>query len=75
MPVYVGFLSIRVRFPPLISQPISHPNWKFRRLSSIDHERFVSMRIPSSVAATIDSSESVPGSSPTFVIRTIGIRL
>jgi hypothetical protein len=58
----------------LISQPISQPNWKFSRRSSIDHERFVSMRIPSSVAATMPSSGSVPGTSPTFVIRTIGIR-
>src|SRR4029079_6993963 len=43
MPVYVGVRSTRVRLPPLIPQPISQPNWKFRRLSSIDHERFVSM--------------------------------
>ena len=47
--------------PPLISQPISQPNWKFSRLSSIDHERFVSMRIPSSVAAIIDVERVRPG--------------
>ena len=43
MPVYVGLRSIRPRFPFLISQPISQPNWKLSRLSSIDHDRFVSM--------------------------------
>ena len=75
LPVYVGFFSSRPSFPPVISQPISQPNWKFRRLSSIDHDRFVSIRMPWSVAAIIEAIESVPGSRPTFVIRTIGIRL
>src|ERR1041384_3670406 len=28
MPEYEGFLNIRPSLPPLISQPISQPNWK-----------------------------------------------
>src|SRR6476660_10311358 len=28
IPEYDGFFTIRTRFPPLISHPISHPNWK-----------------------------------------------
>ena len=68
------FAEHRPRLPFLISQPISQPNWKFHRLSSIDQERLVSIRIPSSVAAIISSSELSPGS-PTFVMRTIGRRL
>jgi hypothetical protein len=31
IPEYEGFLSIRVRLPCLISQPISQPNWKLKR--------------------------------------------
>src|SRR5215467_10110167 len=46
IPEYEGFFSVRKRLPFLISHPISQPNWKLYRLSSIDHERFVSIRIP-----------------------------
>src|SRR5215467_6398966 len=28
IPEYDGFLNMRPSLPPLISQPISHPNWK-----------------------------------------------
>ena len=38
-----GSSAAGVFLPPLISQPTSHPNWKLSRLSSIDHDRFVSM--------------------------------
>src|SRR5690348_8008220 len=41
IPEYEGFFSIRTRLPFLISQPISVPNWKLYRLSSIDQDRFV----------------------------------
>src|ERR1051325_2208490 len=41
IPEYEGFFTIRTRFPFLISHPISQPNWKLYRLSSIDHDRFV----------------------------------
>ncbi len=61
--------------PFLISQAISQPNWKLSRLSSIDHERLVDMRIPSRVSAMISSSDPSPGTRPTLVIRTIGSRL
>jgi hypothetical protein len=44
------------------------------RRSSIDHERFISISTPSSVSAMISSNVCGPGSSPTFVIRTIGSR-
>jgi len=74
MPVYEGFLSIRPRRPFLTSQPISQPNWKFSRRSSIDQERLCSMRTPSPVAAIISSSVCGPGSRPTLVMRTIGSR-
>ena len=74
IPVYVGLRSIRPSLPLRISQPTSQPNWKFSRLSSIDHDRLRSMRMPSSVAAIISSRLCGPGSSPTLVIRTIGSR-
>src|SRR5207247_3009516 len=41
-PVYVASRSIRPRLPCLISQATCVPNWKFRRLSSIDQDLFVS---------------------------------
>jgi hypothetical protein len=65
---------MRPSLPSLTSQPTSQPNWKLSRLSSIDQERLLSTNRPSSVAAIISSSVCGPGSSPTFVIRTIGIR-
>ena len=34
---------MRTRLPLRISQPISQPNWKLYRLSSIDQLRLVSM--------------------------------
>jgi len=58
----------------LISQPISQPNWKLSRRSSIDQDRLLSIMIPSSVAAMISSRVCGPGISPTLVIRTIGSR-
>jgi hypothetical protein len=72
--VYVGLRSIRPSLPFLISYPISQPNWKLSRRSSIDQDRLMSMNTPSSVAAMISSRVCGPGSSPTFVIRTIGSR-
>ena len=41
MPVYVAFLIRSPSLPFLISRPTSVPNWKLRRLSSMDQERFV----------------------------------
>jgi len=44
------------------------PNWKCRRRSSIDQERFVSMYRPSSLSATRWASEPAStGSIDTFV--------
>src|SRR5438876_5166347 len=28
IPEYDGFFTMRTRLPPLISHPVSHPNWK-----------------------------------------------
>ena len=64
IPVYVGLRSIRPSRPFLISQPISQPNWKLSRLSSIDQDRLMSMKMPSSVAAMISSRVCGPGSRP-----------
>ena len=36
-----------------ISHAISHPNWKFTRLSSMDHDWFVAMKMPSFVSPMI----------------------
>src|SRR5713226_703706 len=40
----------------------------------MDHDRFVSIKIPSSVSASKSSNDHVPGSKLTFVIRIIGNR-
>src|SRR5579872_967321 len=76
IPEYDGFFTILTRFPFLISQPISHPNWKLYRLSSIDHERLVCIRMPWSVDATNCSRLSgfAPGKMLIFVMRIIGSR-
>ena len=61
--------------PPLISYATSVANWKFRRRSSIDQERFDERYSPSSVSATM-SSRLIPGRGRRLmlVIRMSGIR-
>ncbi len=51
---------------------ISHPNWKLMRLSSIDHEVFVDMKMPSSVSPMISASVPSRGSIEMFVMRISG---
>src|SRR5215471_5574023 len=74
IPAYVQFFRSRPRLPFLISYPTSVPNWKLSRMSSILHERLVSMNMPSSVSAMRSSSSQEPGSKETFVIRINGMR-
>src|SRR5213080_1986963 len=73
-PVYVASRNIRPSLPRLISQAIWVPNWKLRRLSSIDQLRLVSMYTPSSTSASRSSSVPSPGSRWRLVMRTSGIR-
>ena len=65
-------MYISVSLPFLIRHATSHPNWKFTRLSSIDHEVFVVMKIPSEVSPMISARVPSPGSRLMFVIRING---
>ena len=66
---------MRVRLPRLISQAISHENWKFRRRSSMLQLLSVATSRPSSVSATRSSSvPAAPGSSETLTMRMMGAR-
>ena len=58
--------------PFSIRQAISHPNWKFTRLSSIDQDVFVDMNTPSSVSPMMSASDPSRGSIEMFVIRISG---
>src|SRR5207302_7902370 len=73
---YDGFFNMLPNLPPLISQPISQPNWKLYRVSSIDHERLVCMKMPSSVLEMSWSKVSgfSPGRMEMFVMRMMGMR-
>ena len=53
-------------------QAISQPNWKLTRLSSIDHDVFVAMKMPSFVSPMISASEPSRGSIEMFVMRISG---
>jgi hypothetical protein len=55
-------------------QPTCVPNWKFRRRSSMLHERFVETNRPSSVSAMRSSRPPAsPGRRLTFVMRMSGM--
>ena len=56
----------------MILRASSQPNWKFTRLSSIDHDVLVVMKMPSLVSPMISASVPSPGSRLTFVIRMSG---
>src|SRR5919106_3292941 len=74
MPVYVQLRSKFPSLPFLISYPISVPNWKLYRRSSMDQDRLVSIRMPSVGSAIRSSSSQVPGSRLTLVMRIMGSR-
>ena len=57
----------------MIRHATSQPNWKFTRLSSIDHDEFVCMNSPSLVSPRISCSVPSPGSRWMFVMRIKGM--